>query len=623
MAQTHFLALPNKDLISSFSFNYYGTRLAVSSLDHHIYILSSDPESGKWPEDHSQEPLTSQPNPEPSPGPHPIHNRKNPSIQAWTAHEGPVIKVIWSDPIHGEILASAGTDGTVRIWEEDTRRIDYPSGNETTGNKSNPAGKQSAALSPGGWYQQTILADSNRTIRDIGFSPSETSLRLASISSDHHLRIYECLETNSFSSDNWNLIINIDMSVLPSYPTTTSDHLNPNLAPNNTGPSSSAVTGGTTTTTTTTTTTGFQQHSHSPFTSVRGFDPSASLNTVKNNNNPSTAGTNFNLINPLSGLRSSTITPTHPASSSAFNPPATSSERSNLESFGGWSLSWCPESYWGNILAASAGSSGLIRLFKFTSHAQWENFGILNPLNFSNPNSAIHDPTLPPSSHLNHTNHSIRHAPTANASSTIAAAATNTNTTATNSTAAAGTTPAAAAGSSSSSSSSAAHISPVSSLAWAPPCGRDYHLIAAGHRDGRARIWKLVVPNDAASDWKLELNTELEDHVSLSSSSSTTPHPTNHHPIPPASKSHDGPAPAAGGGVGKCEWNISGTVLSTSGSDGKIRIWKMGYTSRWVNTAEINCVDHSNSNDPHSDTGHDTPGHLQPTPNTGEAIIVG
>jgi nucleoporin SEH1 len=117
MAQTHFLALPNKDLITSFSFNYYGTRLAVSSLDHHLYILSSDLETGKWPEDQSQEQQPSQSTAEPTTNPQ-HSQRKTPSIQAWTAHDGPVIKVIWSDPIHGEILASAGTDGTVRIWEE-------------------------------------------------------------------------------------------------------------------------------------------------------------------------------------------------------------------------------------------------------------------------------------------------------------------------------------------------------------------------------------------------------------------------------------------------------------------------------------------------------------------------
>lgn len=31
----------------------------------------------------------------------------------------------------------------------------------------------------------------------------------------------------------------------------------------------------------------------------------------------------------------------------------------------------------------------------------------------------------------------------------------------------------------------------VTSVAWAPSCGRSYHLIATGSRDGRVRVWKV------------------------------------------------------------------------------------------------------------------------------------
>lgn len=37
--------------------------------------------------------------------------------------------------------------------------------------------------------------------------------------------------------------------------------------------------------------------------------------------------------------------------------------------------------------------------------------------------------------------------------------------------------------------------SAITSVAWAPSCGRSYHLIATGGRDGRVRIWK-VKPGD-------------------------------------------------------------------------------------------------------------------------------
>lgn len=36
--------------------------------------------------------------------------------------------------------------------------------------------------------------------------------------------------------------------------------------------------------------------------------------------------------------------------------------------------------------------------------------------------------------------------------------------------------------------------SPLTSLAWAPSCGRSYHLLATGSRDGSVRIWRLEPP---------------------------------------------------------------------------------------------------------------------------------
>ncbi len=34
----------------------------------------------------------------------------------------------------------------------------------------------------------------------------------------------------------------------------------------------------------------------------------------------------------------------------------------NREADGGWSLSWCKDRYWGEILAASAGTSGIVKV---------------------------------------------------------------------------------------------------------------------------------------------------------------------------------------------------------------------------------------------------------------------
>ncbi|KAG0149258.1 hypothetical protein CROQUDRAFT_653830 [Cronartium quercuum f. sp. fusiforme G11] len=503
MAQTHFLPLPNTDLISSFTFNYHGTRLAVSSLDHHLYVLSSDPETGNWPQD-----LPSATAPQEETRVDLKNKRSNlPNLQSWTAHEGPVLKVVWSEPPHEELLASAGTDG-IRIWEEHTRR--QPASSSQADRSQPLAVKDPSGSKPGvnstqepiiQWRQQAFLADSHGHVRDLAFSPSETSLKLASISSDHHLRLYECLESNSITGDNWNMIIKLDLSVLPPNLCTSTNHLNPIVQ-------SSTGIGGVP----------FVQHP--AFTSIRGFDPSGSLNSQKHG-----LGSNsHNITSPLSGLRS-TPTPTLSSLTSASNHNQTNQTVTSSESSSGWALSWCPETYWGDILAVSAGPSGLIRVIKLTAHSQWDNFANLSAQMSTKSGGS---------------------------DSTGFQAQT-----------------------------SVLIPSPITSLAWAPPCARDYHLIAAGHRDGRARIWKLRPPSlnslqsnqaSGTAHWQAELEAELEDHV-----------------IKKPSKDRGGTDGGVGGGVGKCDWNVTGTVLSTSGSDGKVRIWKMGYTSRWINTGEITC----------------------------------
>ncbi|KAI8452359.1 WD40-repeat-containing domain protein [Phakopsora pachyrhizi] len=516
MAQTNFLPLPNKDLITSFVFNYYGTRLAVSSLDHHLYLLSSDPNTGKWPEElensRTVNPTTAPhiSNTSPTDNNSPSSQRGNEdaignsksfnpmsNLQSWRAHDGPVVKVAWSDPIYGELLASAGTDGTVRIWEEDIRKNDPSKSIKNDKNNIDSSNDRDFCITS--WHQQTILADSNGAIVDLGFSPSETSLKLASISTDCHLRLYECLETSSLLVDTWNMIVNLDLSVLPLQSSTfSSDHLNPNPATviatnkvtNNTSSNSSKA-----------------QH-HPTFTSIRGFDPRSGLNNQKNN--------------PLTGLRSSTTSnPTQSTSKSSILQTHNQQECS-AESSGGWAMSWCRDSnYLGDIISVSCGSIGLIRILKFSGHSQWENIATLNPLSCS------------PASKLNSMRENNDSSNKSNIVDNLDGSKKNI--------------------------AELNVVAPISSLAWAPSCGRDYQLIAAGHRDGRARIWRLVPPTNILGslnyqkDWTVELDTELEDHVGDGSQSKSR---------------------CVGGGVGRCDWSATGTVLSTSGSDGKIRIWK-------------------------------------------------
>lgn len=74
------------------------------------------------------------------------------------------------------------------------------------------------------------------------------------------------------------------------------------------------------------------------------------------------------------------------------------------------------------------------------------------------------------------------------------------------------------------------------------------------------RIWKVVPSSEAGGPWEATLAAQIEDHVDGSS-----------------------------GGVGKVEWNVTGTVLSTAGCDGVVRLWKASYSGEWRVLSAISC----------------------------------
>jgi nucleoporin SEH1 len=63
----------------------------------------------------------------------------------------------------------------------------------------------------------------------------------------------------------------------------------------------------------------------------------------------------------------------------------------------------------------------------------------------------------------------------------------------------------------------------ITSVAWAPSCGRSYHLIATGGRDGRVRIWRVKpaaeddhddIAKDAGEDskWTATVVADFDHH---------------------------------------------------------------------------------------------------------------
>ena len=58
----------------------------------------------------------------------------------------------------------------------------------------------------------------------------------------------------------------------------------------------------------------------------------------------------------------------------------------------------------------------------------------------------------------------------------------------------------------------------ITSVSWAPSCGRSYHLIATGGRDGRVRIWRVKPgPEDDESEdntagWTASIVGDFDQH---------------------------------------------------------------------------------------------------------------
>lgn len=111
------------------------------------------------------------------------------------------------------------------------------------------------------------------------------------------------------------------------------------------------------------------------------------------------------------------------------------------------------------------------------------------------------------------------------------------------------------------------HNGLIRSVSWAPSMGRSYHLIATGCKDGYIRIFKAVEHDNLL---KMDVVAELNDH---------------------------------GLEVWRVQWNPTGTILSSAGDDGKVRLWKCNYMNEWQCMSEINTsngVEQPGTDDPES-----------------------
>ncbi|KAG5653850.1 hypothetical protein H0H81_009929 [Sphagnurus paluster] len=199
----------------------------------------------------------------------------------------------------------------------------------------------------------------------------------------------------------------------------------------------------------------------------------------------------------------------------------------NREADGGWCMSWCKDRYWGELIAAACSTSGIVKIIQLSPSRRPTAILTLDPTPGPGPEPA-------PSSGTS------SFAPGPASASTVADSQTSEAT---------DTPP----------------VFSVTSVAWAPSCGRSHHLVATGSRDGHVRIWRLKPGEDVDRDeeedaegevgkWTANLAADFDEHRSA---------------------------------VGRVEWNITGTVLSSTGNDGRVRLWKLTAGHGWRSAGSL------------------------------------
>ncbi|KAH3686832.1 hypothetical protein WICPIJ_002199 [Wickerhamomyces pijperi] len=111
----------------------------------------------------------------------------------------------------------------------------------------------------------------------------------------------------------------------------------------------------------------------------------------------------------------------------------------------------------------------------------------------------------------------------------------------------------------------------IRSVSWAPSMGRNYQLLATGCKDGKVRFFKLterVITSKSRRRNQDDSNNNAETQDHLEPSVAVEVELISEH------DDHKGE-------VWSVSWNLTGTILSSSGDDGKIRLWKASYANEF------------------------------------------
>jgi nucleoporin SEH1 len=113
------------------------------------------------------------------------------------------------------------------------------------------------------------------------------------------------------------------------------------------------------------------------------------------------------------------------------------------------------------------------------------------------------------------------------------------------------------------------HTSPrcgVLDVAWAPDVGRSYHLISSCGRDGLLCVHRLKKKSpsnfdedNSANKSRNEAGLEIESCEKLENNTDTW----------------------------RVAWNVTGTVLASSGDSGVVKLWKSDFRGNWKCVSDI------------------------------------
>jgi nucleoporin SEH1 len=103
----------------------------------------------------------------------------------------------------------------------------------------------------------------------------------------------------------------------------------------------------------------------------------------------------------------------------------------------------------------------------------------------------------------------------------------------------------------------------VLDVSWSPDVGRSFHLISSCGRDGTLRVHRLKkVPQDHSDE--NEEKVKLSEMILDSSQELETDEDT-----------------------WRCAWNVTGTVLASSGDGGVVKLWKCNYKGTWKCVSDV------------------------------------